>query len=177
MTRIRIAALLAFPILAACSERNPIAPRAAAVAATVDVTLAASSLRPAGGRCDTDVTNLPPLAGDPPNLVRLHLEFVCQLKHLGRVTGIAEQIVIFTGPTTGIAFHTATYIAANGDNLFASFTGNNTITGPNVAISGSDTYTGGTGRFAGASGSASISGAASLITNTGQFTLEGTLSY
>lgn len=177
MTRIRIASLITFPIIVACSERNPTAPQALGLAPTSEVALSASSLRPAGGHCDTDITNLPPIAGDPPNLLRLHIEYVCQLKHLGRATAIVEQIVIFTSATTAIAFNTGTYTAANGDKLFASWTGTSTSIGPDVTFSGPETYAGGTGRFVGASGSAWVAGTASFVTNTGQFKSEGTLSY
>ena len=39
------------------------------------------------------------------------------------------------------------------------------------------TFVGGTGRFSAASGSARFSGTASLATNTGAFSFEGTLVY
>jgi hypothetical protein len=96
---------------------------------------------------------------------------------LGRTTAIAEQIVTFTGPATAIASNTTMYTAANGDQLFASWSGTSTNDGPAVTFSGLELYVGGTGRFADASGSSFISGTASFVTNTGQFTSEGTLSY
>ena len=40
--------------------------------------------------------------GDPPNYLRLRIEYICQLQHLGRTTAVATQLVIFTGPTTAI---------------------------------------------------------------------------
>jgi hypothetical protein len=164
--------------LAACSEHSPAAPTAAALAdrAVAATDLAGSPARPFGGRCDTAFT-FHPLAGDPPNLFRLHIEYVCQLQHLGRTTAIAEQIVTFTGPTTAIASNTTTYTAANGDQLFASWTGTSVNDGPLVTFSGTELYAGGTGRFAGATGSSLISGSASFVTNTGQFTSTGTLRY
>jgi hydroxyethylthiazole kinase-like sugar kinase family protein len=94
-----------------------------------------------------------------------------------RTTAIAEQIVTFTGPTTAIASNTTTYTAANGDQLFASWTGTSVSDGPLVTFSGTELYARGTGRFAGATGSSLISGSASFVTNTGQFTSAGTLSY
>ena len=180
MTRGRIA-IVAGTLLAlgACSELPPTAPTAPALANTSASTtaVAASPIRPFGGRCDTFITILQPLAGDPPNLLRLHIEYLCQLQHLGRTTAIAEQIVTFTGPTTAIASNTTTYTAANGDQLFASWTGTSVNDGPLVTFSGPELYTGGTGRFAGVSGSSSISGSASFVTNIGQFTSAGTVSY
>jgi hypothetical protein len=94
-----------------------------------------------------------------------------------RRTAIAEQIVTFTGPTTAIPSNTTTYTAANGDQLFASWTGTSVSDGPLVTFSGTELYARGTGRFAGATGSSLISGSASFVTNTGQFTSAGTLSY
>jgi hypothetical protein len=64
--------------------------------------------RPFGGRCETAIAFLSPLPGDPPNLLRLHIDYVCQLQHLGRTISSAEQIVIFTSPTTTTASNTTT---------------------------------------------------------------------
>jgi hypothetical protein len=179
MTHGRIVILAAtFLTLAACSQISPTTPTATTLtnrsAASAAVTI---NEVPFGGRCDTDITILQPLVGDPPNLLRLHIEYVCQLQHLGRTTAIAEQIVTFTGPATAIASNTTMYTAANGDQLFASWSGTSTNDGPAVTFSGLELYVGGTGRFADASGSSFISGTASFVTNTGQFTSEGTLSY
>jgi hypothetical protein len=171
---------LAAALLPAC-DSTPSTPTAPGGTALVDRSAAAaiaeSAARPFGGRCDTKITFLPPLPGDPPNLLRLHIDYVCQLEHLGRTIASAEQIVIFTSPTTTTASNTTTYTAANGDQLFAHWTGTSTSSGPDITFSGPETYAGGTGRFADASGSALISGTASFVTNTGRFTAEGTLSY
>ena len=166
----RFVLALGAALVAGCSDTPLTAPSAegAALLATA---------RPFGGRCETAITFLPPLPGDPPNLLRLHIDYVCQLQHLGRTTASAEQIVIFTSPTTTTASNTTTYTAANGDQLFAHWTGTSTSSGPVITFSGPETYAGGTGRFAGASGSAWISGTASFVTNTGQFTATGSLSY
>jgi len=138
---------------------------------------AASPDRPFDGRCDTEITLVPPLPGDPTNFLRMHIEYVCQLQHLGRTTATAEQLVIFTSPTTQTASNTTIYTAANGDQLFSEWSGTSTSTGPDVAFSGPATFSGGTGRFTNASGSAFISGTASFVSNTGQFTQQGTLRY
>lgn len=178
MTRARLAILVAVPILAACSESGPFAPSVSdrAPIATA-ATLGEGQPRPFGGRCETAISILSPIPGDPPNLARLHIEYVCQLEHLGRTTASAEQIVIFTSATTAIAYNTTTYTAANGDQLFATWTGTATINGPAIAFSGCETFVGGTRRFVNASGSACGSGTASFVTNTGQFTSAGTISY
>jgi hypothetical protein len=165
--------LLAFA-LTGCNT----APTAPGGAASVDRLAAVTNpARPFGGRCDTEITFLQPLPSDPPNLLRLHIDYACQLQHLGRTTASAEQIVIFTSPTTTTASNTTTYTAANGDQLFATWTGTSTSVGPDIMFSGPEAFTGGTGRFADASGSAWVSGTASFVTNTGQFTTEGTISY
>ena len=112
--------------------------------------------------------------------VRLDIRYACQLQHLGRVTGRADQIVTFTGPTTAVASNTTTYTAANGDQLHATWSGTSVSEGPLVKFSGPETYTGGTGRFTGASGSAWISGSASLnpdFSGAGEFKSEGTLTF
>jgi hypothetical protein len=164
-------AFLGAAFVAGCSDTSPTAPSAQAGAALL------ATARPFGGRCETAITFVPPLPGDPPNLLRLHIDYVCQLQHLGRTTASAEQIVIFTSPTTTTASNTTTYTAANGDQLFAHWTGTSTSSGPEITFSGPETYAGGTGRFADASGSASISGTASFVTNTGEFTASGRLAY
>ena len=176
-TRCLILAATCF-LLAACSTNQPTAPSSAAL---VDPSGAAMSetvqSRPFGGHCDTDIAILPPLPGDPANLLRLHIEYNCQLQHLGRTTAIAEQTVTFTGPTTAIASNTTTYTAANGDQLFATWSGTSVTEGQLVTFSGPERYLGGTGRFSGATGSSEITGTASFVTNTGQFTSAGTLTY
>ena len=165
-------------LLPACSTNQPTAPSSMAL---VDPSGAAMSQtvqsRPFGGHCDTDITILPPLPGDPANLLRLHIECICQLHHLGQTTAIAEQTVTFTGPTTAIASNRTTYTAANGDQLFATWSGTSVSDGPLVTFSGPEQYVGGTGRFSGVTGSSAITGTASFVTNTGQFTSAGTLTY
>lgn len=170
--------LVALPILAACSESHPTSPALMGIADLAPTTsYGANVVRPFGGRCDTDLTISPPLAGDAPNVLRLHIEYVCQLAHLGRTTAIAEQIVTFTGPTTAIAYNSTIYTAANGDELFVNWTGTSTNAGVIHSFSGPETVTGGTGRFAGASGSTWVSGFANVATLMGQFTSTGTISY
>jgi hypothetical protein len=176
MTGTRKATLAPLLLVAACTDAPPTAPERPAPAER-SATATAAHARPFGGRCDTEITFLTALAGDPSNLLRLRINYVCQLRHLGRTVATAEQIVIFTSPTTATASNTTTYTAANGDQLFSQWTGTSTNSGPDVTFSGPETYVGGTGRFTGASGSASIAGTASFVTNTGQFTAEGQLSY
>ena len=174
MKRSRIAMLIALPVLAACSENAPTAP-GTSILAHSESNRGEDRARavPFGGRCETALT----VVGGTATSVNLHITYVCQLEHLGRATAVAEQVVTFTGPASAIASNTTTYTAANGDQLFATWTGTATSVGPDNTFSGLETYTGGTGRFAGASGSAWIDGTASFATMTGQFTSVGTLTY
>ena len=183
MTRQGIALLVILPVLAACTQKGPTAPDASAGVLADDAgsaSTAGSRARPFDGRCDTTITPLAPLPADPPNLLRLHIDYVCQLSHLGRTTASNEQTVTVTSPTTGTSENRTTYTAANGDQLFSTWTGTATFSGPggtDVAFSGPETYIDGTGRFDGATGSSFISGTGSLATGTAHFTLTGTLSY
>ena len=178
MKHISTAFLIALPFLASCADANPTSPEPAlTVGRSTSVAHLGGSVRPAGGSCDTDITTLPPLAGDTANVLRLHIDFVCQLRHLGRTTASVEQVVVFTGPTTATASNTGTYTAANGDQLFATWTGTATMNGPAITFSGPETIAGGTGRFTNASGATWVEGTASFVTSTGQFTSVGTLSY
>ena len=178
MTRRPLALLIAIPALAACSAGEATAPVPSRLS-NLAVVAAASAhpARPAGGRCETAFTFQPPQVGDPTNSLRLHIDFVCTLKHLGRTTSSVEQLVIFTGPTTAIASNTGVHTAANGDLLYSSWTGTSTNNGPEIAFSGPEIIHGGTGRFVNATGSTWVVGTASFVTNTGVFTSEGTMSY
>ena len=170
MTREGIALLVTLPVLAACTQKGPTAPDATAgvLADGAELTSTAGRhVRPIHGRCDTTITPLAPLPGDPENLLRLHIDYVCHLSHLGRTTASNEQTVTITGPTTGISENRTTYTAANGDRLFSTWSGTATFSGPggtDVAFSGPETYIDGTGRFDGATGSSFISGTGSLAT-------------
>ena len=75
--------------------------------------------------------------------------------HLGHYR--EEGHVVFTSTDDPTVLHleaSAIYTAANGDHLYATFTGElNGVTG---AITATVTYVGGTGRFTNASGTASL---------------------
>ena len=126
--------------------------------------------RPFGGRCDTRFTFTGPTS--------LILEMDCQIRGMGRVTGLATQTLTFT-PTGILVENTGVYTTSNGDELHSTFSGlgmpdqSQTV----ITLSGTEFYSGGTGRFANASGSAELTGAASLATMTGAFTTLGTLTF
>jgi hypothetical protein len=77
--------------------------------------------------------------------------------HLGRYDEEGSANFFETAdPTVFLVEASATYIAANGDELWAVFTGHlNLVTGD---ITATVTYVGGTGRFADAGGTAILSG-------------------
>ena len=175
MSRTCLVAFIGCALCAACSEPS-------LTELDVDlqaVRVSAEVSRPFAGRCETAFTFLAPLPGDPPNVQRVHIDYICQLRHLGRTTGSAEQVVVFTSPTTLSASNTTTYTAANGDQLFATWTGTGTFDAATLTVTfaGPETYAGGTGRFANASGSTMLAGSASLATASGAFTLAGALTY
>ena len=77
-------------------------------------------------------------------------------------------------PTVSHLEAEATYTAANGDQIYATFTGElNGVTG---VITATVTYVGGTGQFANASGTATLSGQL-LPGGAIEVTIEGTLEY
>jgi hypothetical protein len=100
-----------------------------------------------------------------------------RIAHLGRATTHLEGVVTPTGPNTFNVDGTSTVVAANGDELFATFSGSGTndgsgnSEGPEVT-----TITGGTGRFENASGTL-----AGLFRTTAaggfSYSQRGTISY
>ena len=80
--------------------------------------------------------------------------------HLGKSTYTLNSTSVPTGPTTFAVTGTGTVVAANGDQVFATFTGTATVPSlvPAVGDIGQTTLvftiTGGTGRFSDASGTA-----------------------
>jgi hypothetical protein len=105
--------------------------------------------------------------------------------HLGRTATHFDGAVTFTGPDTIAIAGSFVTVAANGDQLFGTFSGSGTddhsglVEGTSVY-----TFTGGTGRFEGASGSAPGS-FRQVLTSTGggtvtfaaHYSLNGTISY
>ena len=167
--------LLALLALTACAE--PWSAEPAELTGAPEASLSAA--RPAGGTCDlVSRTILPPEPGQPANVRHLQLGYECQLRHLGRTTATNEETSTFT-PTGIIISNTATYTAANGDQLFVTFSGTATLPDANLAvsISGTETVTGGTGRFAGATGSLSRTGTVSTASLSGRFEMVGTINY
>lgn len=172
---------LAFALVAAACATEPSAPPATApqlenVAAFKQQS---SAERPMQGHCVSTFQFLPRLPGDAPNVARLRIEYYrCNMTHLGRSTGVAEQRVEFGPDGVARIRNTTTYTASNGDRLYARFEGLG-VPGPAGAfqLTGVETYAGGTGRFVDATGSASLRGTAVVGENRGEVWTDGGISY
>ena len=95
--------------------------------------------------------------------------------HLGRYDEVGSVNFSSTADPTVLRIDAwSVYTAANGDQLYATFTGQlDLLTG---AITATGTYVGGTGRFDDAGGSASLSGQM-LPDGTIAVTVAGTIDY
>jgi hypothetical protein len=112
-----------------------------------------------------------PLTGTPPRAsVEVSAEGIAT--HLGRFTIALPHIVNFA---TQSANGTATIVAANGDQISATFVGTAQL-GPVVTIVEQATVTGGTGRFSGATGSFRIERVFDPAAGTTIGSFEGTIS-
>jgi hypothetical protein len=184
-------------VLAGCTGSSPLAPSAAPASTGIPQGLAALASRPFKGECQTTITplNTPPAAAcaafEPVPSAFIEIGGECQITHLGRATTHAVQQLLFALDPQGQPIfvdgqplitglrNCAEFIAADGDRLRHVTTGT-VVPGSQpgvVAFSGSLTFTGGTGRFASASGSAAFDGTASIITNTGELRVNGTVDY
>lgn len=154
--------------VAACSGDAIVAPGSLA---PNDISSSTSVSRPWKGTCDVDAVFT--------SQTTLLITGTCQLAHLGRATVIAYQ-TIDPGPS-GIGYtNTATYTAANGDELRTTNIGVATPTASGLSLSGTETAVGGTGRFLSASGTASLEGAVRFTgpsSTTGSYELSGRLEY
>jgi hypothetical protein len=135
--------------------------------------------RPLSGRCITALTRI----SSAPPIELQRDEYTCRISHLGLTHAVVTQIV---DVTTGATTNSGVWVAANGDELGSTFTGSVqiTLTGPTtatVSFAGTEEFSAGTGRFAAANGTAHLAGSAqlNLVTGaaTGEFTLEGALTY
>ena len=109
-----------------------------------------------------------------------------QLPHLGKTTYSTDYEIVPGAPGTfSIADGTIEYVAANGDRLFADFTGSVQVTDPGSTEGTLDfVITGGTGRFENASGSyttavstVQTSVVGTTVTQDHTTTSRGTISY
>ena len=143
------------------------------VVAGANGTVNALTAQPLAGRCDTEFA---PFTFPLPPVVVHVVTGTCQLTHLGRSTLYLRQVINFASGE--ITSQELTFTAANGDVLWAVEEGSSPPpSGPEATFSGTFTFVGGTGRFAHATGTATFTGGANLVTNTGFFTMDGTILY
>jgi hypothetical protein len=128
----------------ACREVGtaPVAPGAA------QLSQAGAIDRPFAGTCDVSLKE--ELAGGQ---VRITGQGKCELTHLGRSNYRVDQIA---DATAGLVSGTATFTAANGDELRASIVAPLTAGSGLGGFQGTVTFAGGTGRFRNATGTASF---------------------
>jgi hypothetical protein len=104
--------------------------------------------------------------------------------HMGKSTAQIEGVITPTGPDTFTIAGSFVIVAANGDEVFGTFSGSGTNTPSGSEGTVDVTYSGGTGRFTDASGSASgpftqtlISSDATTATFATELSQSGTISY
>ena len=164
-----LTALLGLAITGACSGESPTEPGSQITPRNSSAS-SGPITRPAGGSCTT--TLVPDFSGIPSGFFTIQIAGVCKLKHLGRTTFTADQIVyIFTGDIV----NTTIYTAANGDSFTSTFVGTDPTA--TAVFTGTETYSGGTGRFAGITGESFLSGSANVVLLTGQYTTSGWMRY
>jgi len=133
--------------------------------------VAAGEQVPFKGSLEGDVT-ITPLA---PPFVSVLVEATGQATHLGKFTLDIPHVV---NRMNGTAIGSYEFTAANGDMLFADFTGKATPTAtPGVLyIEETATITGGMGRFAGATGSFTVERLFDVVTGMTAGSFKGTIS-
>lgn len=90
--------------------------------------------------------------GPPPAPLTITISAGGHATHLGHYSSTASGVITFTSPTTALFDGGGTFTAANGDQVYFTYTGN-FFPGPVPGGLGNYEITGGTGRFAGATGS------------------------
>jgi len=192
--------LVVLPIsLTRCSDQSPVAPTdndAAQLQSGLVRSASSLAARPIKGDCSTAFTFIDPGAAgqcavfQPVPSAFIAISGQCTVSHLGRTELHAVQQLVFLLDASGQPViiqgqpvatqlrNCSTLTAANGDALVHTTIGVVAPTGPaQVEFTGPMAFVGGTGRFAQASGHATFSGTASLATNTGGFSFEGTVAY
>lgn len=167
----RIAALSFLALtVAACSGDSIVAPVDQSLALKA-VAFSSSVARPWKGECEVDAVFT--------SQTTLLITGTCQLAHLGRTSVTANQTI--EAGASGITYtNTATYTAANGDQLRTTNAGVATPTATGLLLSGTETAVGGTGRFTNARGTALLEGAVRFTgpnSTTGSYKLNGLLEY
>jgi hypothetical protein len=170
---------LAMIFLAGCSAELPTAQHEAVFSKQADHPTAvpashqdAPPALPIRGACELAFQ---PAEFVSPGVIRQIDEGTCRISHLGRSTMVSDKLInLAAGTQTADVALTA----ANGDMLYASGKGTNTMTAPGqVAFRVELTITGGTGRFSGATGMLVSEGVADLASAQAKLSMAGTISY
>jgi hypothetical protein len=162
MRRLSAGPILVGLVLSACADSPTVPP-------TPQFAMADTPFR---GSCELVIQPPEPIS---PGVVRQVDIGDCRISHLGHATFISDKIINFMAGTQTIE---GTYIAANGDLLYANGSGTSQpLPSGRVAFQGNVTFAGGTGRFASASGTATITGEADPVNARSSFTTTGTISY
>ncbi|MEX2281130.1 MAG: hypothetical protein WEE89_01455 [Gemmatimonadota bacterium] len=163
MRRLPLHPILLGLVLAGCSTDSATDPLSTSFAMVAT---------PFSGRCALAIQPPTPIS---PGIVRQIDIGTCPFTHLGLSTYISDKVINFI---TGTQTLQNTYIAANGDRLYANGSGTNQLVAPGrVAFSADVTFAGGTGRFSNATGSATVTGEADLVNARSKFTTSGTIAY
>ena len=131
---------------------------------------------PFKGRLEGVVT-ITPVPNGPPTLVDVLVTATGNATHLGKFAlTVPHRVDRSTMPPSATGFYHFT--AANGDKVYAEFTGiaSPTATPGVLYIEETATITGGTGRFAGATGSFSVDRLYDTVAGTTIGSFEGTIS-
>ena len=168
--------MLGFCVFAVgCAGSDPSSPSAPSPSTegTVVTEARAGTELPFGGTLEAVETH----QFQPPNFLVAHLEGKGVASHLGRFTSVSDFTI---NTVTAMGAGTLTLTAANGDQIFATVTGEAVGgTADHLQIDETLTITGGTGRFTGATGSFTSTRFADTTTvpripSSGSF--EGTIS-
>jgi hypothetical protein len=127
---------------------------------------------PIRGSCELAIQPAEPVS---PGVIRLIDVGTCRMSHLGLSTMVSDKLInLAEGTQTAEVIWTA----ANGDMLYASGSGTNSMTAPGQAAFRIElTFTGGTGRFSDATGMVVSEGVADLANAQAHLTVAGTIRY
>jgi hypothetical protein len=170
---------LALLLLAGCSAGLPTIPDAgesgAETSHPVELPASQNGAQPAvpvRGSCELAIQPPEPVG---PGVIRQLDVGTCRISHLGMSTMVSDKLInLAQGTQTADVIFTA----ANGDMLYASGNGTNSMTAPGqVSFRVELTFTGGTGRFSDATGMMVSVGVADLANAQAHLTMAGTIEY
>jgi hypothetical protein len=121
---------------------------------------------------DREATDLP--APDPPAVLRLYFDGEGYATHLGKTIQFQDQQWVF-GSVEGVGWGTMILTAANGDELWSTYT--SSFPYSTSIITGHGEFTGGTGRFEDATGTFTLVETYDMENNLGTSTYTGTIMY